>query len=272
ISSLHLSSGITMAKINYLFLGNPGTGKSTLINCLIGKKVFKSGISYGSGLTDFFQKYEHDSILYMDTPGLADRTLMKRAAASITEALRFSGTYKLFFMVRLENGRVVADDLSTIETVMSCIDMNNVQFSVIVNNVKKRQFEEIMKKDYAFKKVVTMINAGQYTTPVIEFIPSLPELDEADNAVARLPRHATTFIQNEAPSVVIDPEDVREVRPEEFLELVKELHQVLKHLREDNNALRQRMEELQQKKGFFSDVGREVDGAIGSLVRFFRSL
>ncbi|KAG7375735.1 hypothetical protein PHYPSEUDO_015399, partial [Phytophthora pseudosyringae] len=190
-----------MAKINYLFLGNPGTGKSTLINCLIGRPVFKAGVAYGGGLTDFFQKYEHNGILYMDTPGLADRKLMKKAAASITEALRYSGTYKLFFMVRLENGRVVADDLSTIETVMACIDMSQVPFSVIINNIKKRQFREIMKREDAFKEVVTTINAGQYTTPRIEFIPAIPELDEVDNALAELPRHATTYIRHEAPTV-----------------------------------------------------------------------
>ncbi|KAG7375087.1 hypothetical protein PHYPSEUDO_005322 [Phytophthora pseudosyringae] len=66
-------------------------------------------------------------------------------------------------MVRLENGRVVADDLSTIETVISSIDMVEVPFTVIINNVKKRQFREIMKKEEAFKGVVTTINAGQYT-------------------------------------------------------------------------------------------------------------
>ncbi|OWZ24252.1 hypothetical protein PHMEG_000731 [Phytophthora megakarya] len=260
-----------MTKINYLFLGNPGTGKSTLINCLIGKPVFKAGVTYGGGLTDFFQKHEHEGNMYMDTPGLSDRKLMEKAAAAITEALRFSGTYKLFFMVRLENGRVVADDLSTIETVMSCIDMTEVPFSIIINNVKKRQFTEIMKKEDAFKEVVTTVNAGQYTSPVIEFVPTLPELDEMDNALTELPGHTNKFIQRWAPTVVIDPESVSEVRPADFVRVLNELREELKRLREDNDALHQRMELLQmKKKGFFCDVGAEVDStvyAVGSLIK-----
>lgn len=261
-----------MPKTNYLFLGNPGTGKSTLINCLIGDTVFKAGVCYGGGLTDFFQKHEHNGNVYMDTPGLADRKLMKKAAASITEALRQSGTYKLFFMVRLENGRVVADDLSTIETVMSCIGMKEVPFTVIINNVKKRQFKAMMEKRDAFWKVVTLVNAGKYTTPQIVFIPSLPDLDEEDNAIAELPAHVTQFIQVEAPTVVIKPENVSEVKAEEFLRLVEELRVELGRLQEDNNALRQRMEELQGKPGFFRDVGKGIDGAIASVVKFFRNL
>jgi ribosome biogenesis GTPase A len=37
-----------------LFIGNPGVGKSTLINSLISKQVAKSGVSAGSGLTQYF--------------------------------------------------------------------------------------------------------------------------------------------------------------------------------------------------------------------------
>ena len=36
---------------NFLLIGNPGTGKSTILNGLIGRLAFKSGVSYGSGMT-----------------------------------------------------------------------------------------------------------------------------------------------------------------------------------------------------------------------------
>ncbi|KAF4039478.1 50S ribosome-binding GTPase [Phytophthora infestans] len=90
---------------NWLFLGNPGTGKSTLINCLIGEAKFEAGLSFGAGKTSFFQRFEHGNIVYMDTPGLADTELRETAAKSIKEALQEDGIYKIFFVVTLQQGR-----------------------------------------------------------------------------------------------------------------------------------------------------------------------
>ncbi|KAJ0388720.1 hypothetical protein P43SY_011071 [Pythium insidiosum] len=76
---------------HWIFLGNPGAGKSTLINCLIGKQIFDSGISHGQGLTTYHQQVVVDGIAYMDTPGLADVRIQEQAAEQITMALKKSG-------------------------------------------------------------------------------------------------------------------------------------------------------------------------------------
>ncbi|KAI0557687.1 50S ribosome-binding GTPase [Gracilaria domingensis] len=49
--------------------GNPGSGKSSILNCIIGDLVFESGISLGSGLTTALHTKEISGVLYSDTPG-----------------------------------------------------------------------------------------------------------------------------------------------------------------------------------------------------------
>ena len=61
---------------NFLLIGNPGTGKSTILNGLIGRLAFKSGVSYGSGMTYQFDVVKEGQHQYMDTPGLSDAFLL----------------------------------------------------------------------------------------------------------------------------------------------------------------------------------------------------
>ncbi|RLN44243.1 hypothetical protein BBJ29_006318 [Phytophthora kernoviae] len=146
---------------NRLFIGNPGTGKSTLINCLIGNQVFRSGVSWGDGLTRDFQRFESNGIAYMDTPGLADRNIIELAAKAITTALKQSGSYKLFFMVRLQNGRVVSEDLSTLESVLDSIEQPEVLYSVVINNISKKMYETLSARGREFDAVTSLINSGR---------------------------------------------------------------------------------------------------------------
>ncbi|POM73712.1 Hypothetical protein PHPALM_9417 [Phytophthora palmivora] len=240
---------------NRLFLGNPGTGKSTLINCLIGQQAFDSGLKFGGGFTQFFQKQTHDGVVYMDTPGLADRTIQHQAAAAITAALRESGRYKLFFMVRLKGGRVVSEDLATIEAVLDTVQLRDVCFTVIVNNVRRRQYTTMMKKGPEYAKVVTLINAMKYTTPHIVFIPTIPELDEADNAFTTLPPDIINFIRYEAPSVEIPIHSVQTIDFYQYKIAETELRHQIRELETDNAALKRKMGELKKRHRFFRTLG-----------------
>ena len=88
-----------------LFVGNPGGGKSTLLNSLLGKLHFKSGVSFGQGLTTLFDSSVQDGVTFCDTPGLLDTALRQQAAEEITKALKQDGVYRIFFVVTLEAGR-----------------------------------------------------------------------------------------------------------------------------------------------------------------------
>ena len=69
-----------------LCIGNPGTGKSTLLNSTMGTLKFRSGFSLGSVKTNKMEEYVHDGRLYVDTPGLADPKLREQSAKSVLRA------------------------------------------------------------------------------------------------------------------------------------------------------------------------------------------
>ena len=79
-----------------LVIGNPGSGKSTLCNCIAKAVLFKSGISFGSSKTYRIDKKIKDGIMYLDTPGLADIKMREDAASAITEALRQNWRFQYF--------------------------------------------------------------------------------------------------------------------------------------------------------------------------------
>ncbi|POM63116.1 hypothetical protein PHPALM_27636, partial [Phytophthora palmivora] len=163
--------------------------------------------------------------------------IQEKAAAAITEALQQSGTYKLFFMVRLENGRVVSDDLATIEIVLGSIDLEEIPFAIIVNNVKKRQYTKMMEKGTDYLKVVMLINSITYKTPHIVFIPVLDDLDEEDNAVTKLPGDVESFIRFESPTVQIPPQVVKPIQIVDFKEVSERLRDEQEKLLRDNALL-----------------------------------
>ncbi len=53
-----------------IFLGNKGTGKNSLCNCIFKKYIFNSGVSIGDGLTKEKQEYLYENKLYIDIPAL----------------------------------------------------------------------------------------------------------------------------------------------------------------------------------------------------------
>jgi tRNA U34 5-carboxymethylaminomethyl modifying GTPase MnmE/TrmE len=239
---------------NRLFLGNPGTGKSTLINCLIGNRVFQSGVSWGDGLTRDFQRFESDGIVYMDTPGLADKSIIEQAARAITTALKQSGSYKLFFMVRLQSGRVVSEDLSTIESVLDSIDLQDVAFSVIINNISNKMYSTLMTRGREFDAVAALINSGRYATMNICLIPTFEELVEEANQVVELPKQVTNFIERVAPVNCIMQTKVKSIEVQSFQQQTDKIRKELEAVRRDNLELLDRIAEMERNRHVYIDV------------------
>lgn len=238
----------TAPSTRILFLGNPGTGKSTLINCLRGRADCKSGISFGDGMTKEASEHVSQDCVFVDTPGLADKEIEVTAAKAITGALKMGGACKLFFFVRLESGRIVSDDLVTIQRVLDTIGRDDLMgnFSVIVNNLTPKAYQTMQEQGEAFQQVTALINSGKYNTCRLLFIPRLDALVEQDDAVTALPEHVVEFIRD-APVVHLEPNQIAAIDTSDYRAMAESLRNGLEALRRDKTAQQQKIAELHQR-------------------------
>lgn len=119
--------------------------------------------------------------------------------------------YKIFFVVTPQMGRGKPDDVATITQVLDSVDVPNVKFSIIVNQVKKKQYLRIQEFGDDYRNAVGSICSGKYTTGSVIFVPEMKELDEEENAVTFVPPELKRFLHCEAPTLTIPRSKVREI-------------------------------------------------------------
>ena len=229
-----------------LFIGNPGTGKSTLANCVANQFLFKSGVSLGHGLTFQLDLKEHKGITYLDTPGLADIKLREQAAKAITEALRKNGRYQIFFVITLEAGRIRPEDMATIKLVMdSTSDIKH--YSIIINKLSTPVYNFLTQNNQKELTVlVTEITEQIKCTknpPTILLLLNIMELFDAPNKFVKL--DDLDKFAKEAPCITVKPASVMEINGDSasFKKIMEMLIQQILELRNDQ----QRMEKLHKE-------------------------
>lgn len=114
-------------------IGNPGVGKSTILNAIAGECLFQTGISWGPGLTYELDIKERDGRTFIDTPGLADHSRRKVASEAISMALKKGGPYKILFITSTSSGRVIEEDVVTMKLILDAAPEIGRNFGIIVN-------------------------------------------------------------------------------------------------------------------------------------------
>ena len=194
-----------------IMCGNPGTGKSTILNCLVGQPIFQSGISPGHGLTTELQLVQVGTTTYGDTPGLDDDTHREKAAAAITRALKQNGVYKLLFVVKLDAGRVRAADAATMRLVLDAVP-KHVPYGILVNQVGAAVYRHVQEGTQGFREsILAQLMVGHRTTSSVYFMPRNRAWEEADNVVSELPASFTQFVA-QLPAMIIAPSAVADVK------------------------------------------------------------
>ncbi|KAF9152759.1 hypothetical protein DFQ26_000788 [Actinomortierella ambigua] len=129
---------------NVLLVGNPGAGKSFLLNSLGG--TFPTGFSTVRGLTKASTFCDVNiggsNIRLWDVPGLLDAKdkIIAHNAKEITNALRASGVFKLIFVLAQMGGRVRREDLYMVGEVMAAIEYS-IDVGLIINKVPNDHWE-----------------------------------------------------------------------------------------------------------------------------------
>jgi len=239
---------------NFLLIGNPGSGKSTILNGLIGKQsgkaLFRSGLSYGKGMTYQLDRHQVGPHTYMDTPGLADTKLREAAAKAIEEALKCGkGNYKIFFVMTLQNGRVKAEDVATMKLVLNAAPSIS-NYGVIINQVPSKEFKDLTTNprnasppplESVMSSLMTGMDQDRFSL-LCHLWQRDPDLEGVEDAQHELPPDLLDFI-HALHGMSIDPKSVQAIKSTEFDAVQEQMEKMMGEMRAQNLSLKESLEQ-----------------------------
>lgn len=118
--------------VNVAIIGNPGVGKSAILNALGGE--FGSGFSKVSGFTkdvskkivDINHNHNHIKLQLFDIPGIDDcavdgKDTIVKHLQMVEDALNEEGPFVIFFVIKPLNGRINTGDYVVMKTVLDSL-------------------------------------------------------------------------------------------------------------------------------------------------------
>lgn len=165
-------------------VGNPGSGKSTILNSFMETIVNPSGIAQdGASVTKEKKSYEKDGITYIDTPGLSDAKTRSQMAKEIEQALKTDKRTAVVCILRGDGGRVNSDDLTTAIIILRALYLSVPAMKgkayVVLNRIPERLINTV--NFHASVNVIAraLSEVGGFRS--IYYIPLIKELQDEDN-------------------------------------------------------------------------------------------
>ncbi|KAF9082542.1 hypothetical protein BGX23_012346 [Mortierella sp. AD031] len=148
----HSTTTPSTSTTSVVFVGNPGVGKSTLLNALGGN--FANGFSPVGGLTKTVSSvtvnYEGRSLRLIDVPGVmesgGDNTISGNLQM-LQETLNSSGSSVLFFVIAPTNGRIAVHDFAVIKTLLMNLK-RGPKVGLIFTQIDDHHIEAIGSSNY----------------------------------------------------------------------------------------------------------------------------
>lgn len=195
-----------MESEKYLFVGNQGVGKSTIINAFMGKNVAKSGISLGGAVTENFQSYKFsDKELFIDTPGLDGK---KESAEQIEKALKLGGKYHIFFVINTCCLILHYEEILSMNLMLDAINCKDVKFNIIINKVEQEELKFIRENSYVLSDLLFIINSSKYKTNNIYLVPLDSDLHDCVKGFFDADDSLKKFVLDDSLSMSIAKEDI----------------------------------------------------------------
>jgi len=240
-------------------VGNPGAGKSTFMNALAGASLFESGIKLGSGLTSVLDVKTHNGQVFIDTPGLADAQMRKKAAEAIRDGLKRGGNFKVLFFIGENSGRAVVQDTTTMKLVLDAAPEIGQNYGVIVNKVEEEVMEALEDDNQRMTFYLAMFSGvpekQRCVFDMVLFFPKKTELRGKKNVVLSaedLKAHnggsLKLYVERLIQSVNITSGNVQDIQIDQFDKMKEKLEDMERQLREQDERHRRELADAARRR------------------------
>ncbi|KAG0278161.1 hypothetical protein BGZ95_004551 [Linnemannia exigua] len=188
-----VNNSFITGQYSLVLVGNPGVGKSSILNALGGH--FDTGFSRVTGLTRTLTtmdtSIEGRNIRLVDLPGIFDcradsEHTNEHHFKILHDALEDGNPYVIFFVISPNDGRISPSDFTVMKALLDSLDESPI-VGLILTKVEREDYDAIQNSDY-FANVLQVLRQSNANLkflsrkkPLILFYHEEKRYDEVDS-------------------------------------------------------------------------------------------